>query len=418
MIGWKAKRHMPVDINGVEGPATAKGGADSASAMKIGINLGAEITVSGKSFAREIQYFHLVQPINDHHRLTIGLHRVGDQSGETISVDDLSGILGKPITLKTASANQQIPNEKLLSFTGTVTEVRFESSVDQFGEAIIVAKSPTVLLDGAPKNRVFEILKASEAISKVIGQYKVTAGTIDATQSQFPYIIQYHETDFDFVVRLAALHGLYTIYDGSSITCIAPDNSKSSETVKWNEMLGAFSLQLGTGPFRYSSASYNAATGKLYVSDEQAVRMNRSLGNLPSKSEKASKEIYEGMGVSDVGMTAHEQALLDGYMKWERGHNLAQMVRCVGQASLPAIRPGTKLKVEGLDGIADVYFVEHVEHFISGGKYYNTFSGTPLATAYPRPRRLPAPQPELQTAVVTNVDDPEKLGRKIGRAHV
>lgn len=90
---------------------------------------------------------------------------------------------------------------------------------------------------------------------------------------------------------------------------------------------------------------------------------------------------------------------------------MAGMVRCSGQASLPAMGAGTKLKVEGLAGISEMYFIERIEHVIEGGKYYNLFEGTPLATAYPRPRRLPPAEPQLQTAVVTDVNDPEKLGR-------
>jgi uncharacterized protein involved in type VI secretion and phage assembly len=62
-----------------------------------------------------------------------------------------------------------------------------------------------------------------------------------------------------------------------------------------------------------------------------------------------------------------------------------------------------------LDGVFWVTEVTH--HFDESGKYHNQFTCSPLDVSYPVKKHRPPRLTNLQSAIVTDIDDPDGLGR-------
>ena len=68
--------------------------------------------------------------------------------------------------------------------------------------------------------------------------------------------MQYHETDYDYVRRLAAEHNKFAFYDGSAFNVEAA-KSNNEQKLQWRETIGSFSLGIGTAPTDYRGQVWN-----------------------------------------------------------------------------------------------------------------------------------------------------------------
>lgn len=77
----------------------------------------------------------------------------------------------------------------------------------------------------ARKNRIFKELKDSDAISKILEEYSPLAPNVDATNTKYPELVQYHSSDWDFIISRAEANSLLVITEGQDIYVRKPDMS-------------------------------------------------------------------------------------------------------------------------------------------------------------------------------------------------
>ena len=382
------------------------------SDRKIGIDTVAEVKVKGETFVKEIAELSLVQEVGEHHVLTVRLRRP-DQTRSFESVSDAgkyTAFLGQSLSLTIRPQGGMIDQSETLSFTGIVTEARFDSSVGEFNTVLITAKSPTIALDGATENTLHFNMKGSDAIEKTMSAFEVTKGTVEATKVTFPYIVQYRETAWSFIKRMAGAGGLFTVYDGAKLSVVSAGSSVQTN-LAWNKDIAAISLGVGTAPARFSGLSYSSEKDQEYQADSKGLKLPKALPKFASDSEKASQQIYKSPGYADLGVMADQQGGLDGLLTSQKASAVGSMVRCLVTSVVPKIFPGMCTNLSGLGDLDGPYYVTKVDHrFDDNGRYHNEFAGLPLDAAYPPQHNGPA-LTHLQTALVKDNNDPERLGR-------
>jgi len=372
------------------------------------------VQVDGELIKYDISYVELKQYVDDHHVLKVRIRDVGKVSADQ-DFDDPSqytGFLGKPISVNIKPSGGTVTESRELSFVGLVTEIQLENSVDGINIVRVIAKSPTVSMDGAKCNAFFHDQGASDIISSIIGNYQITKGTVDSTSGQYEFNVQKGESDYEYLMRLATAKGLFAFYDGSEFRAVkAAAKSSETEELIWRETLGAFTVGLGTTPPNYASTSYNYVQSKSFTQDSESLSSAASISGVASVVPDASKEIFPKSSYIEKGAVDDAQSL-DESLKVNQSIALGGMVRCSGQSIVPAVAIGHCIKITGMDQFDSQYWVTELKHvFDEGGKYHNEFVCSPVDTAAPQYKAKRKPATSLQSAVVVDNNDPDGLGR-------
>jgi Rhs element Vgr protein len=89
-------------------------------------------------------------------------------------------------------------------------------------------KDAAIKLAQGRKSQVFVEQTDAEAVRKLIEKGGVTVGTIDDTQPKHPQIVQYHCSDWDFIVSRAETQGLLVVAEDGKVSLRKPDLGASA----------------------------------------------------------------------------------------------------------------------------------------------------------------------------------------------
>jgi hypothetical protein len=175
---------------------------------------GCSIKIDNKELAATISSLRLEQFIDNHHLLNIRIREVGTQDSQRDIGDPgtYTAFLGCSIAVKIAPEGEVLKDAEPLEFIGVVTRVSLESQIDGLNTVLIAAHSPTIALDGALNNAIYTESKASDIMSSVLRAHPLTLGKVDATSEEIEYSVQFRETDYHYVMRLAGSSGLFAFY--------------------------------------------------------------------------------------------------------------------------------------------------------------------------------------------------------------
>ena len=367
-----------------------------------------KIQIDGRQIEENVAYVDLDQSISTHHVLKVRLRFVAQTSGshDFIDTGTYTSYLGKSITLTITPHGNVVDASKQLEFIGTITRIDFDNSVEELNSVVIVAHSPTIALDGATRNSFFYDMKASEIISSVLGKHSISSGTVETTPDLLKFAVQYGETDYDFIMRLASANSLYVYYDGRNLNVKKADSGGPEELI-WLQSLGSVSLALGTASYKIAGHSFDYVQKK-----ELSGSMQARGGSYTSSAENASKQIYKNAGDSPLLHLALDQHALDSQLEATSKMSLGTIVTCTGESIIPSVKIGRCVKISGMDKFNGLYWVREVRHVVDeSGKYHNTFEATPVETSFPPDRSSLQPFSHLQNALVTDNNDPDSLGR-------
>ncbi len=371
------------------------------------------LQIDNKQIKYDISSVVLRQYVDDHHVLQVRIRQVGKATSSRDFDDptEYANFLGKSIALNIKPGGGMVDASRELEFIGVVTKVSLDNSIDGLNTVMITGHSPTIALDGPRHNAFFNELSATDIIGNIIRKYPVTMGAQEATRGTLKFCVQYNETDYDFVMRLAGAYGKFAFYNGKEFM-LAKASGSGTEDLTWRETLGSFSLGLGTQSAEFESSLYSYEQNKEYSQDTSSMSSPTALANLYKISPDASKKIYTSSGFSNQPRLVSDAQSLDEHLKNEKSGAIGKMIVCTGQSIVPKIVPGNCVKVRGMDKFDGTYYVTSVHHhYNESGKYQNTFECIPLDTAFPSVKKLPPALTHIQSAVVTDNNDPEKLGR-------
>jgi type VI secretion system secreted protein VgrG len=370
------------------------------------------ITIDNRQIQQKVSSVQLDQHIDDHHELQIRVKQVGTARSDRDFDDpgDYTGFLGKSVGMKITPGGGIVAAARELEFVGLVTEIRLENSIDGLNTVLITAKSPTITFDGAPKIALFENQKASDTIGAIVANYPITRGTIEASDATIDYSVQYRESDYQYIMRLAEESGLFSFYDGKEYR-LQKSNGSSSEELVWRESLGSFAMGLGTAPSKYGARTWDYVNKSDLSGQVDTGGLRSSPSDMPKISIDASKKLYDSAG-QEPAHKAPDQARLDAAITRKVESQVGQMVSCVGESIVPAVKVGHCIKVKGMGKLDGVFWVTAVNHvFDESGKYHNRLVCSPLDASFPARRATRPLLTNLQSALVTALDDPDKMGR-------
>lgn len=371
-----------------------------------------KVRIDNKDIAHAVTSVRLEQHIDRHHELRIRFRILDEnrRADEFADADLYSSYLGKSISLNIVPFGGGVADSLVCEFIGIVTEVRLENSVQEMNFATLVAKSPTVSLDGAPHNKFQLEMSAKDAINAMLQMHQITVGTLESTSGTMAFSVQYRETEFEYIMRLATGSGLFAFYDGQKFHMMKA-SSTGAQSLSWRETLGTFTMGLGTAPYDFASQGWDPEGKAPLDSSLTGVPSGASPPNLKGNPFKASDEIYSKVGFTSADK-ASDLSSVDSTLERKKKAAAGSMVVCHGESIVPAVKVGQCVDIQNMSKLNGQYWVESITHILDdSGQYHNEFEATPLGMAFPAPVASRSPMTDLQTALVTDNNDPNKQGR-------
>jgi uncharacterized protein involved in type VI secretion and phage assembly len=373
------------------------------------------IKIAGKEIKHLVSEVELKQFVGKHHVMKATIKQIGKKTAEVDFEDPNihTKYLGESVALTITPTGGTIDKSKELSFIGIVTGVSFDNAIDGLNRVLITAQSPTIVMDGSKQNAFFRDQTASDIIGSILRSHPITLGKVESTKKKLKFSVQYRESDYDFIMRHAKSQGKFAFYDGTEFRVVAA-NSSDSEDLIWRKTLGALSVRVGAEPSEYKSDVYNYEQKKTFSHDSKSISQQASLSDLSKASPSASAKIYKKPGYIEVQAPPVDDARsLDDILKIARGQSMGRMIDCLGHSIIPTVAVGHCVNIKQMaDAVSLTYWVKSVEHvFDDSGKYHNTFECTPLDLAFPDGEGGREKVTQLQTAVIVDNNDPDKLGR-------
>jgi len=378
-----------------------------------------DIVVKGKRIS-PFSHLSITQSFNSHHRFELRFNHDVLEKEDALIFAESQGYLGEliSITLK----DEQYPDLGDNIFKGIVTEIAFENSVGSPNGIVFTGYSPTILLDAAGIHATYTGKSLSAIARDLLGQIPanlMSNSVQPAFKSSIPYLIQYGESNFQFLRRLAAQFGEWYYYDGTTLQFGKPSSSKSY-SLKYPRHLSDLSLQMRTTPLRLEQVDYYSKNNEKFNA-ASASQQIPGLEKFGSHSQKTSDSIFSQASYGPANRKTINKNELDNILKVRKASRAAGMVSLSGTSDSHCLRPGAVLNITATTQLQKgkvkeenygKYLVLEVAHSIHGtGKYQNRFEAIPAGLEFvPNPHDA-HPEAEPQLGIVKDNKDPDKLGR-------
>lgn len=320
-------------------------------------------------------------------------------------------LLGDPLTIKFYQYGKVVQH-----FSGIITKIHCKRKTGGgYGTLYISGNAPSILLDSGKECQSYENRTLQEIVAAATEEYdesaKVDTSAGVNTTRTLPYTVQYQESDYDFICRLAKYYGEYFYYDGSKLIF----GNKLQETIDLGENLNLideeFFLEVKPQDFQY--INYNIHQGTSENNDSRDAANEYKNNPIQTDAKNASKKIYKKIPQKYHSATSLEQSSVDleDVVRLEKDKR-ELLLKVKGQSRDPRLRMNTFACLTDINARAmETYRVIKISHYHSGMEYYNSFEGIPMM-------RTPAdfdenafPRSEQQPAVVKDNNDPLGMGR-------
>jgi uncharacterized protein involved in type VI secretion and phage assembly len=346
--------------------------------------------------------------------------RVHDPDLSYVDNSDLFEI-GKEVEISVIGPGDSDSSGKVL-IKGEITSL--EPHFSGLGETAMIVRGydKSHRLHRGRKTRTFKNVTDSDLVRTIAGETGLSSKA-DATSVTYPYLMQYNQTNMEFLMARAERIG-YQVYTENGNLHFEKSGSleSASSTLTFLEDLLSFDPRWTTSQ-QADSMVVKGWDGKAKQVITANATPNASLnqggmsttGGAKAKSAfTASQETCVNLLVAD---TSDAQGIADG-LSMDISRDFVQAEgRCIGNASVQA---GACIKIQGVGTrFGGNYLVTQAIHVYTPDGYFTNFSITGRHAPTLK-NLLGADNPDgqetgrvsgLVTALVTNINDPDSLGR-------
>lgn len=380
--------------------------------------------------------FMLSQSLLSHNSLSFSLHKEPDERLNEISFNVCGVIIGKEIliSLETDSIEKKTLKAETdsvadIEFAGVITGASGSRSRSEF-TVNVEACSWDALLNDNPACKSFENQTLNDIVNDVVDDYSEHLDSeIDARfTDSIPYCVQYNESNYQFLQRLARRYGEWLYNDGKKIIF---GNLIEGESVKLaypSQDVPSYNVDLKMRhvAFNHVASSYNSYDAN---QKEGLEEMQREYNTLSEQVFQASQSCFvkptlQNLHSGGFADTDGRETVLNVSIKTQARGEKASMLTYSGTTYCSKIKIGSKLVI--VDNYMpdtsllerskveqdEILITELVHYFSADETYSNHFVGIPSACDYP-PYSDTDVYPIAQScrAKVKDNEDPNNLGR-------
>ncbi len=393
------------------------------------------IEIEGDLFL--VDDFTLTQCLLQPNELRFSMRKDPEENAGEPQFSTCGYLIGKNLELSLVTDNfeelSSLPTEgpkaDEIRFRGIITAVSASRSGTEYIIAV-EAKSHDALLIDHPNCKSYVNQTLEEIVSDIIEDYSdtISPGLNPRFADEIPYTVQYNETNYEFMQRLARRYGEWMYNDGEHLifgelphgeTVILgyPDKDISSYNMEMKMQHAAFSSV---------ASSYNSNDSSRKEAVEEMEKEYNNLSDILFNiiRDKFTKPTLRNLHSGGFSDSDGRFTVLDVSAKTQGRGEKAGMLVYSGTTYCSRLKIGNTLIIQDNylhnDLAGDVSEVEQDEilitelvHFFSADETYsNNFSGIPAACDYPPYSDSDVyPVASSCRAKVTDNEDPKHLGR-------
>jgi type VI secretion system secreted protein VgrG len=383
------------------------------------------IEIDGKEL-KNFLYLDIRQKILEHNEFEVVCRLDTLEAVDNFVLDDSKKLIGLTITI---AIDPQIPDgtstQKGFFFKGIITGLQAnKSGIAQSDQITLSGYSPDIMMDDKPGSYSFENKTLKQMIDEIMRPYPtdVLKSRINPnSKNQYPYTVQYDESHYDFLKRLASRHGEWLYYDGKELFFGSPAGNNCDLTLGID--LTDFDISVMTNPLDFKYTSYNYIGGEKLAKTSVKMDGTNQLNDLGKYVFDKSSHLYRQQGLTyfshlnAVGNSTNKE--LETAAGLEEGASALSMMKMQGSSQNFQLKLGDKINIKAFkkNSAGQVNYGEYIitslyhtcDHLMN---YQNSFQGIASPAKIP-PYTDPGAisNAETQSGVITDNNDPDKLGR-------
>lgn len=358
--------------------------------------------------------FNLNQSFNEHHTFELRFNQDQIEQPGALSLKRSKDFIGKNLTIEFGN----IPGLEN-RFSGIITKVEIAQSHGFMGDIIISGFSPTILIDRGPDLGSYLGKDLKSIISQVTKDvpandlyFKINPNR----KTPIDYLIQYKESDFEFITRLSAQYHEWFFYNGTCLIFGKPDDLKEVK-LTYGRDLNNIQYGMQIAPLKYKKFTYSAKQDELFSANGEG--QNSKFPDMLHVIA-ASNSVYNKTYNQPLITRADSKMEVDSFVKNEQESVMSGLVHIHCEGDNPQVAIGSivdiSMSIRNLNDFSTEDFgkflVTSVSHKIDGvGRYGNTFQAIPADTERVPVSKIQKPQPDMQLADVISNNDPNSHGR-------
>lgn len=393
------------------------------------------IEVDGELF--KLDNFVLTQCLLQPNTLRFNMRKGPKEDGSEPQFKTCGSIIGKDVTLsletenfeQLSSLNAEGEKTAEIKFKGIITSISGSRSMSEYDLAVEARSYDALLIDN-PTCKSFEKKSLNDIVKDVVDDYsELIDEQVDARFTDIlPYTVQYNETNYQFLSRLAQRFGEWMYNDGEHlvfgnlpqgepVTLGYPDKDIPSYNVD---------LKICHTAFSHVASSYNSYDSHQKEGEEEMEREYNNLADVVFNvaRERLKKHTLQNLHSGGFADSDGKSTILNVSTKTQARGEKAGMLVYSGTTYCSKLKIGNTLIIQdnylSSDLVGDVSEVDQDEilitelvHFFSADETYsNNFTGIPAACDYPPYSDSDVfPAATSCRAKVMDTEDPNNLGR-------
>lgn len=393
-----------------------------------------KIEIGGAQY--NLDNFTLEQRLLEPNRLTFTMCKdpVEDISEPQFSV--CSNIIGKHVTVTLQTDAMELEIAKYVA-DGKVADIEFDgvivsASASRSESKYLVhveAYSWDVLLKDNPSCKSFEDMTLQDIVFDVITPIGPLQATVNPRfEDSIPYTVQYNETNYEFLQRLARRYGEWFFHDGM-VWHFGQLGEPDTTTLKYpSQDVPTYSVRMNLQhvPFKLVANSYNANDSTVKEGKEEMQKPMNTLNDsvFDASNEVYTKETWQNLHSGGYATVDSRDTVLNIASKTQARGERANMLIYEGRTYCSTLKIGSKLVIKDnyITSTSsndksevpqdEILITTLVHQFTCDEVYSNTFQGIPAACDYPPYLNQEVyPHCPPSRAMVIDNEDPDHLGR-------
>ena len=341
------------------------------------------------------------QRLNDHWWCVIECR---DTLGNAIEPDKL---LGAPCRV----SNWDELGQEHVAFDGIFVDVAVTREVWGSYSAKLTAASPSWLLDQGTRKDHYATASVAEVASSIAGHAGLSAAVELAARERPAEYLQWKQTDWQFLLRLADDHGGWIRSLGGTLELRNTFDAAIPLVFRGEQSLLEFAIEGQLRPQQLSGAHYDreAALSSTFqnVTAQPAMLPAGQAMASAAQSGAATSGLLGGTVRSRSVLLADHHTRLAAEAEREQG----SAVLAFGVSREPAVCAGVAIQVSNLNEASGVYNVIEATHVWTVKGYENHFTATPWSAWRSPARPAAAKANGFAIGAVTGNYDPTGQGR-------
>jgi type VI secretion system secreted protein VgrG len=391
----------------------------------MGLTAKVRIEIDGEEI-RDFVTFRISQSIYEHHEFEVKCRKESFEEPDTFLLEKSKRFIGQPIIIEIDGYTDSFKSSKpALFFKGLITDIKAtKSGLAENDHIVLSGYSPDILLQDNPGCCSFSDSTIRQIADKILGQVPkdmLRSQVKPSNTDKHPFTVQYMESRYDFLRRLAVRYGEWFFYDGSELV-LGPPNGKSFDLCLGDD-LSDFAFSVRVNPLNVRSISYSPAKGGQV---DSATNKSTGIGNLNEYGNYAHQrsmklfsqcaiQPYNHLSTDESAYSTESQKVIDLLgsglalsMSGASGRSNNPLLKVGGKAIIKAVREKSTGRIDYGE-----YIITKVVHQCDNLRNYsNEFSCIPGKSKLPDyTNPMAIPFCESQNAVVTSNQDPDGLGR-------